>query len=273
MSEPSQPSRGGPDETPSAARMYDYYLGGHHNFPADRAAAEAAMTIYPDLAPVARVNRAFLRRAVTLLAARGIDQFLDLGSGIPTVGNVHEVAQQSNPAARVVYVDNDPVAVTHSAALLGDSPTVAVIEADARRPEMILEHPATRRLLDTSRPLALLMLTFLHFVTDDGEATRLAQQLRDALAPGSYLVISHGTSEVPFTVPPATEQRMKTLYARTSNAVKPRSRAEIAAFFGDWPLVEPGLVYTSLWRPEGSDDLFLDEPGRSGFFAGMARKP
>src|SRR5919202_6313143 len=142
-----------PLDRPNVARMYDYFLGGHHNLAIDRQAAEAAIAAYPEVLMMARTNRAFLRRAVTFLVEQGIDQFLDLGSGIPTIGNVHEVAQQLNPTARVVYVDIDPITVRHSEAILRDTPNVGVIEADACRPEDVLTDPTVRRLLDFSRPI------------------------------------------------------------------------------------------------------------------------
>ncbi len=262
-----------PDEIPSAARMYDYYLGGYHNFSSDRTAAEAAVAIYPDLPRVAQANRAFLRRAVDFLTAQGIDQFLDLGSGIPTVGNVHEVAQSLNPAARVVYVDIDPVAVTHSASLLADNPNATVIQADGRQGATILNHPETRRLLDLDRPVAVLLVAFLHFVVSDADALNLVRSMRAVMAPGSYLAISHGTHETTLDVAADAEARMTDLYAQTTNAIRTRTHAEISAFFEGFALVEPGLVRTPLWRPDGPDDLFFDQPERSGIYAGVGRKP
>lgn len=261
---------GGPDERPSVARMYDYYLGGHHNFPADRVAAEQVIALIPDMPLIMQANRAFLRRAVTFLVSQGVTQFLDLGSGIPTVGNVHEVAQEATAVARVVYVDIDPVAVTHSAALLTDNPTVTVIQADARRPETILGHPEVQRLLDLGRPLALLMVAFLHFVTDDAEAEHLMRGLFDALAPGSYVAISHAIAD---PHPRPMLRKGQAVYDRSTNPIKFRSRAQIARFFKGLELVEPGLVYTPLWRPEGPDDVFLDTPARASAFAGVGRKP
>jgi len=262
-----------PDEIPSAARMYDYYLGGYHNFSSDRAAAEAAVAIYPDVPRVAQANRAFLRRAVDFLTAQGIDQFLDLGSGIPTVGNVHEVAQSLNPAARVVYVDIDPVAVTHSASLLADNPNATVIQADGRQAATILNHPEMRRLLDLDRPVAVLLVAFLHFVVDDADVLGLLQGLRAVIAPGSYLAISHVTHEGTLDATTDVRARMTDLYAQTTNAIHPRTHAEISAFFEGFALVEPGLVYTPLWRPDGPDDLFFDQPERSSIYAGVGRKP
>jgi SAM-dependent methyltransferase len=257
-------------DRPSVARIYDYHLGGHHNFAADRAAADAAAAAYPDLPLVMRVNRAFLRRAVEFLCAQGIDQFLDLGSGIPTAGNVHEVAQQLNPAARVVYVDNDAVAVAHSAALLRDNPLATVVRADIREPERILAAPEVRRLLDFSRPVAVLLVFVLHFVPDDAQVARLLSTLREALVSGSYLVISHGTAE---QLSPEVHAEERRLSERTSHTLYLRSRAQIASMFDGLDLVPPGLVYLPLWRPEGPDDLFFDQPQRSSSYGGMGRKP
>jgi O-methyltransferase involved in polyketide biosynthesis len=262
---------GGPDEhTPNAARMYDYFLGGYHNFAVDRAAAERVIAINPETPLVMRANRAFLRRAVSFLAERGVDQFLDVGSGIPTVGAVHEIARAANPEARVVYVDADPVAVRHSEAILAGDPHTAVIHADAREPERILAHPDTARMLDPARPTALLLVAVLHFVPDDAQAERIADTLRAALAPGSYVVISHGTSE---GSAPETVERLQGLYARTSSPVRLRSRERIERLFGGLELVEPGLVFTPQWRPDGPDDQFPGRPERSGTLAGIGFVP
>jgi hypothetical protein len=250
--------------------MYDYLLGGHHNFAADRAAAEAASNHFPDLPLILRANRAFLRRAVTFVSEQGVDQFLDLGSGIPTVGNVHEVAQDLNPAARVVYVDIDSVAVTHSATLLESNPQATVLQADIRAPETILAHPEVQRLLDLDRPLAILLVAVLHFLPDTAEAQRLVAALRERMASGSYLVISHASIE---GLGREQRGRAEAEYARSGNPMTMRTRDEIAAFFEGLELVEPGLVPVPLWRPEGPDDLLLDEPGRSNGFVGVGRKP
>src|SRR3954452_21918503 len=157
---------------PSAARVYDYYLGGSHNLEVDRRMAREAISLWPDLPEIMQANRAFLRRAVSYLAGQGITQFLDIGSGIPTVGNVHEVAQRATPAARVVYVDIDPVAVAHSTAILGDNPGAVVIQGDVCQPERILADPQVQRLLDLQQPLVILLMALLHFVADDAVAYR-----------------------------------------------------------------------------------------------------
>ncbi len=269
MSTPSSAFGSSPDERPSVARMYDYFLGGHHNFPVDRAAAEQIIALHPETPLVAQANRAFLRRAVTFLAEQGIRQFLDLGSGIPTVGNVHEVAQAAAADARVIYVDIDPVAVTHSASLLENDANATVIQADARRPETIVGHPEVRRLLDFSRPVGVLLVSFLHFVTDDAEAERLVQGLREVLAPGSYIAISHAATEV---VTPVMRQAIE-VYRGSSSPSTIRTPAQIARFFAGLDLVEPGLVATPLWRPEGPGDVFLDTPERAMALVGVGRVP
>jgi SAM-dependent methyltransferase len=255
---------------PSAARMYDYYLGGHHNLAIDRDAADAAIAIYPGFPLIMQANRAFLRRTIQFLVGQGIERFLDIGSGIPTVSNVHLVAQEANPAARVVYVDVDPVAVAHSAALLQDNSGASIIQADLREPEVILDQPTVRNLLGSGQPVALILAFVLHFLVNDEQALRVVRTLRDALPQGSYVVISHGTVE---HLPADILARLVRLYSTTSQPVRIRSRAEIEKFFEGLELVEPGLVYVPLWRPEEQGDLLLDRPEQSSGFAGVARKP
>lgn len=254
-------------ERPSAARIYDYLLGGFHNFEVDRAVADRMLQVNPDLGVAAQVNRAFLRRAVRFLAGQGIEQFLDLGSGIPTVGNVHQVAQSANPAARVVYVDIDPIAVRHSLSLLEDNNQATALLADIREPDAILAHPDVTDLLDFGRPVGLLAVTVLHYVEDDGEAYEAMSILRDSLAPGSYLCVAHSSSDV------NVEERknLRGLFGKASKATS-RSYAEIERFFEGLDLVEPGLVFTPRWRPERPDDLFVNEPWRAFTLAGVGRK-
>jgi hypothetical protein len=258
-----------PLERPSVARIYDYHLGGFHNVASDRRAAEAAAAGYPDLPLIMRLNRTFLRRAVQYLVGQGIRQFLDLGSGIPTVGNVHEVAQAVQPASRVVYVDDDPVAVGISEVILDGRPNVGVLQADIRFPERVLAHPVVARWLDFERPVAILLVFVLHFVPEEEAASRLVRVLRDAMAPGSYLVISHGTAE---PMAPRVVAEQTALTRQTSHTLHLRSRAQIAAYFGELTMVDPGLVYLPLWRPESVADLWLDQPERSASFGGIGRK-
>jgi S-adenosyl methyltransferase len=257
-----------PIDKPSAARMYDYYLGGSHNFEIDRKMAEQAIGLWPDLPLIMQANRAFLRRAVRYLISQGVDQFLDIGSGIPTVGNVHEVAQRANPSARVVYVDIDPIAVAHSTAILQGTSNVAAIHGDVRQPEAILNHAQVRELLDFDRPVAVMLLALLHFLTDDAEARASVRVLRHAVTQDSYLAISHASYEGM----PEKSREHEQLYARTPNPLKTRSRADIERFFEGFELVDPGLVYLPLWRPEEDDDPFRGQPERSTSFAGVGRK-
>lgn len=257
-------------ERHNQARIYDYMLGGYHNFEVDRVMAKKVLEILPDARLGAHTARAFLRRVVNFLVKqKGIDQILDLGSGIPTVGNVHQVAQKANPAARVVYVDIDPVAVAHSLAMLQDNPNATAIQADARWPDKILSHPEVKNLLDFSQPVGVLFLLILHVIANDEEAYRAVYTVRDALAPGSYIAISHGT---PDGAPPGVMERLYKLSARSPRPPKYRTRADILRFFDGLELVEPGLVYLPLWRPETPDDVFFDQPERSLGFGGVGRK-
>ncbi|MDQ7030459.1 MAG: SAM-dependent methyltransferase [Ardenticatenia bacterium] len=259
--------QGVPLDKPSPARMYDYYLGGHHNFEVDRQAAEQVLKIMPEARLMAQANRAFLIQAVKYLAEEeGVDQFLDIGSGIPTKGNVHEVAQGVNPEAKVVYVDIDPIAVAHSRAILEGNPNAICIQADARDPEQIVSHPEVRELLDFSRPVALLLVALLHFITDDEEAYGIVRRFGKVLAPGSFLVISHLTYE---GWPEDVLNRIIALYKRSTAPGKARSYAEIQRFFEGWELVEPGLVALNQWRPM----LDFDYGDMPAAYAGVARKP
>jgi hypothetical protein len=258
-----------PLDKPSPARIYDYMLGGYHNFEQDRAVAAQLSRAYPDMALAAQVNRSFLRRAVRFLVGEGCDQFLDLGSGLPTVGNVHEVAQAANPQAHVVYVDIDPVAVAHGRALLASAPYTVTIRGDIRQPSTILEHEAVNTLLDLDRPLGLLAVVALHYLVEDEPAYKAMDVYRARLAPGSWLVLAHGT--------PGTESLRKpgevAELFRAASSTRSRTAEQIMRFFGDWQLVEPGLVFTPLWRPEGDDDVLLHQPTRGLTLAGVAKKP
>jgi hypothetical protein len=247
----------------TAARMYDYWLGGHDNFTADRIAALRVAEVSPEIPLVAKANRAFLGRAVRFLAGEaGIRQFLDLGTGLPTKGNVHQVAQAIAPGARVVYVDNDPMVLAHSRALkTGDS--TAVIQADLRDAGAILGHPDTRRLIDFSEPLAVLFVSVLHFVGDP-DAHAAVARLTGASAPGSYLVLSHGSSEPD----PQRAAAGAALLASTASPATPRTREEILAFFNGLEILEPGLVPVQQWRPDEPDAA---DPGKVWLFSGVGR--
>jgi SAM-dependent methyltransferase len=263
-----RPSWAPPDvdiDRPASSRIYDYMLGGSHNFAVDREVAEQAIAAMPRLPSVLRANRAFLGRAVRYLAAEaGVDQFLDLGSGIPTAGNVHEIAGAINPAARVVYVDLDPVAVAHSQAILDHHPSAAAIRADLRDPLAVLADPVVRDLLDRQRPIAVLLVAVLHFIPDDQQPGRIVAQLRDALAPGSYLALSHASAD---GTPPAGQQDAQAVYARAGNAIVMRGHADIARLLDGWRLVPPGIVPCPAWRPEPGHEPDPDADQFPGYAA------
>jgi hypothetical protein len=254
-------------DTPSAARIYDYALGGAHNFAADRAAAEALLRVLPDGRLVARANRAFLQRAVRYCCSQGITQFLDLGSGIPTVGNVHEVAQRSNPACRVVYVDNEEVAIAITRYLLEDVPYATIVEADLRDADAVLTAPETRQLLDFRRPVAVMMVAALHYVPVDDDVAGIVARYTAALVPGSFLVVSHTT----WDPRPEVAAALKKIFDETSTPVTHRSREEVTALFDGLELVEPGVVWTPQWRPADSSEPGYDFPERSATFSAVGR--
>jgi SAM-dependent methyltransferase len=247
--------------------MYDYYLGGSHNFAVDRELAEKLLAVLPEGVHIARANRAFLRRAVRYCVGAGIRQLIDIGSGIPTVGNVHEVAQQLAPDSRVVYVDIDPVAVEHSRHLLAGNERATAVSGDLRDPAAVFADPEVRRLIDPSQPVAVLLLAVLHFVNDDAEVARIVDTVRDTVAPGSYLVISHASHE---GWPEETEQ-ITQIYRNVSSQLTTRTTAQIRGMFDGWQLVEPGVVPGPEWRPEPGG---LDEVPkiRTSVVAGVGRK-
>jgi S-adenosyl methyltransferase len=249
------------------ARVYDYWLGGHHNLVADRELAEAMATLDPWIPAACKANRAFLGRAVRFLAAHGIQQYLDIGSGIPTAGNVHEVAQSATPGARVVYVDRDSVAVAMGRKLLTGNDRAAVIQADVRDLDAILSDPAVGRLIDFGEPVALMLVAILHFVLDADHPQGIVWRLQGATVPGSYLVLSHVTSQDNDALASAAER----IYNSRAADGQARSREQIAGFFGDWELAGPGLVYAPQWRPDPPDDV-PDDPTKYWFLAGVARK-
>jgi S-adenosyl methyltransferase len=254
---------------PSIARVYDYWLGGTHNLVADRELGRRMETLDPRIPAACRANRAFLGRSVRFLAEQaGICQFIDIGSGIPTAGNVHEVAQRAAPDARVVYADRDPVAVAEGRALLAGNQRATVIQADLRDPAAILSHPEAGRLIDFRKPVALILVAVLHFILDAQEPYGIVERLRDAVAPGSYLVVSHATNQDNPRLAAAAER----VYNARAADGQARSRAEILRFFGSWELAEPGLVYAPQWRPSSPADV-PGRPEQFWFLAGMARKP
>jgi hypothetical protein len=249
------------------ARVYDYWLGGKDNFAADRAAAEQAIAVNPGILRDVRANRAYLARAVRYLAAEcGIRQFLDLGTGIPTANNTHEVAQSVAPECRVVYVDNDPVVLAHARALLTGEPEGATdyIDADLRNTAEILE--AARRTLDFSRPVAVTLLAILHLIPDTAGPYGIVATLMDAVPPGSYLALSHPASDIR---PAAVAEMAKRVNARLgSTRGTMRDQAEVTRFFDGLELVRPGVVQPPQWRPV---DVVPD--AEIAVWCGVARKP
>jgi hypothetical protein len=267
MAQASDRRAGINSDIPSAARIYDYALGGAHNFAADRAAADALFAALPEGRLVARSNRAFLQRAVRYCCGQGVRQFLDLGSGIPTVGNVHEIAQQVDPDCRVVYVDNEPVAVAHTLDILADVPNADMVRADMRDPAAVLGAAGTRRLLDFDRPVAVMMVAVLHYVSRDDDVRGIVDRYRRALVPGSFVVISH-TTEDPR---PDVAAAIKKVFDETATPVTHRTRDEVAELFAGLDLVEPGVVWTPEWRPADDGEPQYDTPERSGTFAAVGR--
>jgi hypothetical protein len=252
--------------TPNVARIYDYFLGGKDNFAADREAAEQILRIIPEAPSGALVNRTFLGRAVRFLASAGIRQFIDIGAGLPTQANVHEVAHQVDPAARVVYVDNDPVIRVHGQALLHSVDTATIIEADLRDPDKILEHPELCAFIDFGEPVAVLMVSILHFIADFEDPYGIVARVADRLPPGSYLAVSHATSE-----PRRNGNRVAAVYSQATAPLAPRGHAEVWRFFDGFELVEPGVVYAPQWRPD-SPFTEVSDPARSHMLVGVAHK-
>lgn len=236
---------------PNAARMYDYALGGYHNFAVDRELVDRIEQIRPGAMLTAHANRAFLGRAVRWLAGAGIRQFLDIGSGIPTLGNVHEIAEQAAPGSRVLYVDIDPVAVAHGRAILGGKPRVGVLQADLREPIAIVDDPEATRVLDFGEPVAVVLAAVLHFIPDADDPAGIVARLRDGLVSGSYFVISHGTEVA------GLEDKLETFrrfYEQTPTPFHLRSRDQLAHLLAGLVLVEPGIVPVRQWRPNPDDE-------------------
>ena len=255
-------------EVPSAARVWDYFLGGSHNFPADRQVAEAAIAMKPDMPQLALAVRAFLHRAVEAIAGAGVTQFLDIGAGIPTRGAVHETARAINPESTVVYVDRDPVAVAHGQALLRDDERAVSILGDLRAPEKILADEQVRAVLDFDRPIGLLLCGVLHFVADEHDPAAILAALRDKLVPGSHLALQHATNDA------QSEETVAMLEMWNANSPEPmywRTRAEIAALFDGFDVLEPGVVFLPQWRPEPQVQAEA-HPERFASYAALGRK-
>lgn len=253
---------------PNLARVYDFLLGGSHNFAADRQFATAVTVAAPYAADAARVNRSFLRRAVLFMIDNGIRQFLDIGSGIPTVGNVHEIAQQADPACRVVYVDKEPIAVEHSRILLRDNDRATAVQADLRDPEDLLGRPEIEQQLDLSQPVGLLTLCVWHFVSDTHDPTGLMARYRAVLAPGSYLALTHITRD---GVSREMNEVIDDARQSTPDEIFPRGIEQVTELFTGFELLPPGLVCCPAWRPGGPGD-FSDEPSSNKIlYAGVGR--
>ncbi len=258
--------------TPNIARMNDYFLGGKDNFAADRQAAEKALDLAPELLVLMREWRSFIRRVVRFLAQSGIRQFIDIGTGLPAEENVHEIAQATAPDARVAYVDSDPVVCSHAQALLADDQRTIAIRADIREPAGLITHPALRKLIDLDQPVAILLLTVLHSIPDDEVAQRAVSQLREAMAPGSYLAIQHSVCDVR----PEVTRSLASLYqdekaiAGGRRASNTRTKAKIESFFRGLELVDPGVVYLPTWRPELS--RMINNPESVWLVGGVGRK-
>lgn len=264
----------------TAARMYDYYLGGIHNFPADREAADAIIAMFPRTRLAAQVNRAFLRRTVKYLCEIGVRQFLDIGSGVPTEGNVHEIAQAVDPTARVVYVDIDPVAVSESQEMLEGNEYATAVQGDARDARKILEQPQVRKHLDFDQPIAVLLVAVMHFINDDTEARDLVRQLVDGVPPGSYLVMSHLIDETKKDFEKAQDlDRVHDVYSRrTATNLRMRTRAQLAEFFEGLEMVDPGIAWVWDWRPAPDDpaadiDRAEYDTATGGIAGGVGKRP
>ncbi len=257
---------------PNAARMYDYWLGGKDNFAADRDAAERSALAVPQLPWLARENRRFLGRAVRCCASAGVTQFLDIGTGLPTMNSVHQVAERVTASPHVVYVDNDPVVVSHARALLSTPRTVAVY-GDLTCPDELLSDPDVRAVIDFSKPVAVLLVAVLHFVPDEADPAGCVATLRDAMAPGSHLVISHvelSPGQVVGAQPATGTARELGEARRGMPPGRARTRAEVGVFFGDMTLLDPGLTDVWAWRPD--DDSVTTASDFMTVVGGVARK-
>jgi SAM-dependent methyltransferase len=255
-------------QRPSVARIYDFLLGGAHNFKADREIVTKLLAVQPNVRDIARRNRAFLQRVVRYLVDQGVRQFLDLGSGIPTVGNVHEIAQAAAPGTRVVYVDYEQVAVAHSELLLAHIDDADVVHADVTSTDDVLNAPATRELLDFTRPIGILAVTLGHYIAPESDPVGMFARYRDAVPSGSCLAITHLTDDFASV---HGEQIVETMRSTRDN-VYPRTRAEVMELFTGFELVPPGLVTTSRWHPEPGVTATVD-PEEDGLYAAVGRKP
>lgn len=253
---------------PHPARMYDYYLGGKDNYLVDREAAATVLQALPEVRDMARENRAFMQRAVRYLTGQaGIRQIIDIGTGIPAAGNVHEVARQAHPGVRVAYVDNDPIVHVHANALLTGQGEAGIVLADLRDPVGILTHPRIRELIDFDEPVALMLVAIMHFISDEEGPGQIIAALRDALTSGSYLALSHGTADFH---DPAISDRATAVYTKATAPLVLRSHEQVTAMFDGWKLIDPGLVQVPLWRPDGKPPRSRDL-AKIGIYGGVGR--
>ena len=255
-------------DIPSPARIYDYLLGGKDNYPADREAAEEIIAAIPDARTFAVENRAFMRRAVRYLAGEaGIRQFIDIGAGLPTQGNVHEIAQQAAREARVVYVDNDPVVLAHGRVMLHGVPNTAIIGQDLHQPRVILADTELNKLIDFAEPVGLMLVAVLHFIADEDDPVGLVGELLDGLAPGSYVVLTHASTDSR----PESSKALK-VYDRATARAYSRTRDQVLAMVAGLEVMEPGLVWVPQWRPDPATGP-VEDPSRSHVYGVVARKP
>ncbi|WP_230396178.1 SAM-dependent methyltransferase [Streptomyces blattellae] len=248
---------------PHPARIYDYLLGGKDNYEVDQLAGDALAERAPEVRISVQANRAFLQRAVRYVVGTGIRQILDIGTGLPTSPNVHEVAHEAAPDSRVAYIDNDPIVKAHADALLSRTGATSIALGDLRDPQAIIEHPEVRQIIDFDEPVALLLVAILHFITDAEKPAQIIATLRDALPAGSYLVLSHATGDL------ADRRDAQAVYNNATATMNLRTRAEVERLFDGFELVEPGVTQVPFWRPD------TPPPARSaevGFYGGVARK-
>ncbi|MGW6011052.1 SAM-dependent methyltransferase [Streptomyces sp. NPDC055210] len=248
---------------PHPARIYDYLLGGKDNYEVDQRAGDALAAAAPEVRIGLRANREFLRRAVRYVVGSGVRQILDIGTGLPTSPNVHEIAHEVAPDVRVAYVDNDPIVSAHADALLSGSGANSIVLADLRDPRAIVDHPDVRRVIDFGEPVAVLLVAIVHFLTDAEKPEQIVATLRDALPAGSFLVLSHATGDF------ADRSDAQAVYSKATASLNLRSRAEVERFFEGFELVEPGLAQAPFWRPDTPPPA---RSGEIGFYGGVARK-